>query len=93
MSTELRTRKKVRAFARQAHLASLNNETLLVAPETAGLLATYLQETLAVAEDQAWFWSKAWQAAERESENDLSAEWYQAFDTMEDLLDDLGWPQ
>jgi len=48
---------------------------------------------LAATEDQAWFWSKEWQAGERESENDLSAERYQAFDSMEDLLDDLGWPQ
>ena len=57
------------------------------------LLADYLREALAATEDQAWFWSKEWQAGERESENDLTAERYQAFDTMEDLLDDLGWPQ
>jgi hypothetical protein len=92
-STELTTRKKIRAFARRAHLASLNKETLLVTPDTAGLLAHYLREALAVTEDQAWFWSKEWQVGERESENDLSAERYQAFDTMDDLLDDLGWPQ
>ena len=93
MSTELTTRKKIRAFTRRAHLASLNKETLLVTPDTARVLADYLREALATTEDQAWFWSKEWQAGERESENDLSAERYQVFDSMEDLLDDLGWPQ
>jgi hypothetical protein len=93
ISTELTTQKKIRAFARRAHQASLNKETLRISPDTAGLLANYLQETLAATEDQAWFWSKEWQAGERESENDLKAERYRAFDTMEDLVADLGWPQ
>jgi hypothetical protein len=59
----------------------------------AGVLADYLRETLAVAEDQAWFWTDEWQTGEREAEADLAAGRYQIFDTMEDLIDDLGLPQ
>ena len=84
---------KVQAFARQARLASTTQETLEIAPDVAGVLADYLQETLATVEDQAWFWTKEWQAGEREAEADLAAGRYQVFDTMEDLIDDLGWPR
>ena len=84
---------KVQAFARQARLASATQETIEVAPDVAGALADYLQETLATVEDQAWFWTREWQAGEREAEADLAAGRYQAFDTMEDLIDDLGWPR
>ncbi len=59
----------------------------------AGVLADYLQQALATAEDQAWFWTKEWQAGEREAEADLAAGRYQVFDTMEDLIGDLGWPR
>jgi len=58
----------------------------------AGVLADYLREALATTEDQAWFWTEEWQAGEREAESDLAAGRYQSFDTMEDLIDDLGWP-
>ncbi len=84
---------KVQAFARQARLASTTQETLQVPPDVAGALADYLQQALATAEDQAWFWTKEWQEGERETEADLAAGRYQSFDTMEDLIDDLGWPQ
>ena len=83
---------RVQAFARQARLASTTHEKLEITPEVAGVLADYLQEVLATAEDQAWFWTKEWQAGEREAEADLAAGRYQVFDTMEDLIDDLGWP-
>ncbi len=42
-------------------------------------------------EDQAWFWSKEWQAGEREAEADLAAGRCQDFESMEALLEDLGW--
>jgi len=84
---------KVQAFARQARLASTTQTKLEVAPDLAGALADYLQQTLATAEDQAWFWTRAWQEGEREAEADLAAGHYQSFDTMEDLIDDLGWPR
>ena len=83
---------KVQAFARQARLASTTQETLEIAPDVAGALADYLQQALATEQDQAWFWTKEWQAGEREAEADLAGR-YQAFDTMEDLIDDLGWPR
>jgi hypothetical protein len=73
---------KVQAFARQARLASTAHETLEVAPDVAGALADYLQLVLVTAEDQAWFWTPAWQAGEREAEADLVAGRYQAFDTI-----------
>jgi hypothetical protein len=81
---------KVQAFARQARLASVSKETLQIAPDVASVLADYLQEALATAEDQAWFWTKEWQAGEQEAEADLAAGRYQVFDTMENLIDDLG---
>lgn len=39
--------------------------------------------------DQAWYWTKEWQDAEREAEEDDSEEQAKIFDTMEDLLADL----
>jgi len=84
---------QVQSFVRQAKLASAAHETLEVTPDMAGLLADYLCEALASAEDQAWFWTEEWQAGEREAEADLAAGRYETFDTMEELLDDLGWPR
>jgi O-succinylbenzoate synthase len=71
----------------------MTHETLVIKPDLAGLLADYLREALATAEDQAWFWINEWQAGEREAEADLAAGRYQVFDTMDDLIADLGWPQ
>jgi hypothetical protein len=84
---------QVQSFVRQAKLASAAHETLEVTPDMAGLLADYLCEALALAEDQAWFWTEEWQAGEREAEADLAAGRYETFDTMEELIDDLGWPR
>lgn len=84
---------KVQAFARQARLASVSHQAIEVMPDVAGVLADYLQETLAVAQDQAWFWTEEWQAGEREAEADVQVGRYQSFDTMEELIDDLGWPR
>lgn len=39
--------------------------------------------------DQTWFWTQAWQAAEREAEDDLHAGWVEVFDTLEALTADL----
>ena len=38
---------------------------------------------------QEWFWTKEWQAAEKEVEADLAAGRFETFDTMEDFLADL----
>lgn len=48
-----------------------------------------LQPKLLVDKDQAWFWSPAWQAAEREADEDWATERYDEFETMEDLIADL----
>ena len=39
--------------------------------------------------DQAWFWTKEWQAAEREAEDDLRAGRVKTFDTLDELIADL----
>jgi len=84
---------RVQSFVRQARMASSAHKTLEIAPDLAGVVADYLAEVLATAEDQAWFWTEEWQAGEREAEADLAAGRYQVFDTMEDLIGDLGWSQ
>jgi len=84
---------KVQSLARQARLASVAQENLEITPDMAGVLADYLREALVITEDQAWFWAEEWQAGEREAEADLAAGHYETFDTMEELIDDLGWPQ
>jgi predicted transcriptional regulator len=49
----------------------------------------YLQEKHPPKPGQEWFWTEAWQAAEREVEADLAAGRYETFDTMEDFLASL----
>jgi len=39
--------------------------------------------------DQAYFWTKEWQAGEREADEDIAAGRVETFDTMDDLLADL----
>jgi len=39
---------------------------------------------------QAYFWTKAWQEAEREASEDIKAGRVKAFDTVEELFEDLG---
>jgi AbrB family looped-hinge helix DNA binding protein len=39
--------------------------------------------------DQAWFWTKEWQAKEQEADKDLAAGRYKDYDTVDDLLEDL----
>ncbi len=80
---------KVQALARQAQLANAAHQSLEVPADMVGTLADYLRETLAVTEDQAWFWSEEWQAGEREAEADIAAGRVKTFDSMDDLLTDL----
>ena len=49
----------------------------------------YLKETQQPRPGQEWFWSGAWQAAERDVEADLEAGDFETFDTMADFLKDL----
>jgi AbrB family looped-hinge helix DNA binding protein len=44
---------------------------------------------VAVPADQAWFWSKEWQAKEREADDDLAAGRRSHLETTEELLDHL----
>ena len=80
---------KMQALARQAQLANAAHQSLEVPADMVGTLADYLRETLAVAEDQAWFWSDEWQAGEREAEADVAAGRVAVFESMADLLVDL----
>jgi hypothetical protein len=42
-----------------------------------------------VPNDQRWFWSKEWQAMEREADEDIKAGRVKRFDNVEDLIADL----
>ena len=77
---------KMQSLARQAQLANAAHQSLEVPADMVGTLADYLRETLAVAEDQTWFWSEEWQNGEREAEADIAAGRVKTFDSMEDLL-------
>ena len=48
-----------------------------------------LRPTLPVPVDEMWFWSEGHQAAERESEDDLTAGRYRTFDGADSFLADL----
>jgi TRAP-type C4-dicarboxylate transport system substrate-binding protein len=39
---------------------------------------------------QAYFWTKEWQEAEKEASKDIKAGRVKAFDTVEELFEDLG---
>lgn len=39
--------------------------------------------------DQAWFWTPAWQAGERQADEDLRTGNYADFDTMDDFITSL----
>ena len=39
--------------------------------------------------DQTWFWTKEWQATEREAEDDLRAGQVKEFDTLDEMIADL----
>ena len=49
----------------------------------------YLKESMQLKPGQEWFWTEAWQAAEREVEADLEAGDYETFDTMAEFLKGL----
>ncbi len=36
--------------------------------------------------DQAWFWTPAWQAGERQADEDIGTGNYEDFDTMDDFI-------
>lgn len=80
---------KMQALARQAQLANAARQPLEIPAEMVGPLADYLRETLAITEEQAWFWSEEWQAGERQAEADIAAGRVKTFDSMDDLLIDL----
>ncbi len=52
-------------------------------------LEEYLKENQQVKPGQEWFWSEAWQDAEREVEGEISAGNVETFETMDDFLKDL----
>jgi len=52
-------------------------------------LEEYLKQNQKIKPGQEWFWSEAWQAAEREVEGELAAGNFETFDNMEDFLRDL----
>ena len=43
----------------------------------------------AIDPSQAWFWTKEWQAAERQADEDIKAGRYTTYDSADDLIVDL----
>jgi hypothetical protein len=43
-----------------------------------------------IPEDQQWYWTKKWQGWEQEAEADIAAGRITGFDTMDELIADLG---
>ena len=80
----------LQSIARRARLASVAREPLelKLSPEESAALADIL--TAALEDDPSWYWSEEWQAGEQAAEEDLAAGRGQVFDTMEDLIQDLG---
>ena len=81
---------QMKALSRRARLANVSGHPLefKLSPEDSAALAEAIDDALS--EDQGWFWSGAWQVGERASEADLAEGRYQDFETMEDMLRDLG---
>lgn len=42
-----------------------------------------------IAKSQAYFWASAWQAAERDAQNEINEERIEVFETVNDLIADL----
>ena len=61
-------------------------DTLAVRVDAEGL---HLVPQVMVDRHQSYFWTKRWQAGEREAEADLEAGRYQDFDSIEEMLADL----
>lgn len=59
--------------------------------EQAGRLAREISQEKreSVADSQAWYWTKMWQALEREADDALAKGDYQEFDSAEALITDL----
>ena len=45
--------------------------------------------TIKVPRDQAWFWTKEWQAKEREANSDIAAGKFRDFESLDALIKDL----
>ena len=43
-----------------------------------------------ILKSQAYFWTKEWQEAEREASEDIKAGRVETFETIEELVEDLG---
>lgn len=59
--------------------------------EQAGRLAREISQEKreSIADSQAWYWTKMWQAMEREADDALAKGAYQEFDNAEALIADL----
>ncbi len=73
------------SIQRQANLKE--GDTLEVVVEEDGSL--HLVPKIVIDRSQAYFWTKQWQAGEREAEADLEADRVHRFDNVDDALDFL----
>lgn len=82
-------------LSKLAQLAELLSQASLVAAEISRSGANIhlnipeLKRPKNVSEDQAWFWSKEWQAGEREINEALKNGDYEVFESVEVLIADL----
>jgi hypothetical protein len=58
--------------------------------QEAGTVRLVPVKTIKVPRDQAWFWSPEWQQKEKEADADLAAGRYRDFESLDDLLKDMG---
>ena len=66
-----------------AQLADLLKQASLLARE---ISQNHEQLSHAIPEEQKWFWTKEWQAAEREVDDQLAGGEYEEFDSMEEAI-------
>jgi antitoxin MazE len=49
-----------------------------------------MEPMIRIPKNQAWYWTEGWQKAERKADEDWAAGRYKEYDSVDDLLADLG---
>lgn len=64
----------------------LENDQIQISVEDGRII---LQPVITIPKDQAWFWTKEWQAGEQEAQNDIAKGEFKTFDDIDDALNFL----
>jgi hypothetical protein len=70
-------------------IEKLLNEIKALSPEQKFELARRLEEKAVLDEDQSWYWTPEWQAAEKEADKDITAGRVHQYDNVDDLIKSL----